>query len=249
MKLEPVRIPSGKVKLAGLRYLPEQNVRPVALLYAHGFTSGKYSLDTLAGYFAGKGYEGLTFDFVGHKLGASGGEMQSATDACVNLRDALHWLRQQSKARQIVLIGHSMGGAATLAVAALEAARKPASHYEAALAGIVCLCIGEKPSQGFEGAIGQAMLQQRSDHVAGAPAAHLLGQLDSLVHAADNVGSLPALFIAARQDVLIAPERVEALARRVGPQAHMEVIESSHLEAPDRSRAAIAQWLAARGLC
>lgn len=247
MKLEAVRIPSEGVQLAALRYVHANVAHPTALLFAHGFTSGKYSLDLLASYLAGRGFEGLTFDFIGHKLGATGGEMHHTDQAVANLRDALAWLRQNTDATQIVLVGHSMGAAAALAVAAHER-QHPSAPDTARLAGIVCLCMGLEPSRGFSGAIGRAMLTQRSDYVAGAPAVQLLMGLEHLILAADRVGNLPALFIAARQDVLISPERVEGLAVRVGPSASVAIIESSHLEAPDRSRATISQWLEQQGI-
>ncbi len=155
MRLETVGIAADGVTLAALRYLPDRSPRPTALLFSHGFTAGKYSLDGLAGYLAGRGYEGLTFDFVGHKLGATGGEMWRAEQAVDNLSAALGWLRRHSAARNVVLIGHSMGAVATLGLAAREAM----AHKEpegSALAGLACLCTGLEPTRGFEGAIGQA---------------------------------------------------------------------------------------------
>src|SRR2546421_12047575 len=104
----------------------------MALLFAHGFSSGKYSMDSLAGYLAARGYEGWTFDFVGHKLGGSGGEMRTAQQAAENLRDALAWVRGHSEAREICLIGHSMGAAAALQVAAWERHRTEAGDEAAA---------------------------------------------------------------------------------------------------------------------
>ena len=242
MKLEPVTIPAGEVLLAALRYVPVVRTHPTALLFAHGFTSGKYSLDLLASYLAGKGYEGITFDFVGHKLGATGGEMRHARQAVENLQAALDWLRQNTRAEQIVLMGHSMGAAAALAVAAQEQQHPPDANV-ARLAGVVSICMGLEPSKGFMGAIGRAMLAQRSDYVAGNPAVQLLTEIESLVPFAQHIGNLPALFIAARQDVLIPVERVEGLARLAGPSARVAVIDASHLEAPDRSRATISEWL------
>jgi pimeloyl-ACP methyl ester carboxylesterase len=242
VRLETVGIAADGVTLAALRYLPDRSPRPTALLFSHGFTAGKYSLDGLAGYLAGRGYEGLTFDFVGHKLGATGGEMWRAEQAVDNLSAALGWLRRHSAARNVVLIGHSMGAVATLGLAAREAM----AHKEpegSALAGLACLCTGLEPTRGFEGAIGQAMLTQRSDYVVGAPALQLLTELNTLVLTAQEVGAVPTLFIAARQDVLISTAQVEALAALVGPTAKVQQIESSHLEAPDRARTVIAQWL------
>jgi pimeloyl-ACP methyl ester carboxylesterase len=242
LKLETVSIPGKDVALAGLRYLPERSIRDTALVFTHGFTAGKYSLDILASYLAQRGYEGLTFDLVGHKLGATGGQMLRAEQAAENLEQALHWLRLHTDARNIVLIGHSMGAAATLHVAARE--RSAGTRLgQARLAGIVCMCIGRHPARGFEGVIGKAMLEQRSDYVAGAPALELLQQLDALVLSAQEVGELPALFIAAKQDALIAPERVAEVAALVGPTATVATVDTSHLEAPDRARPTVLQWL------
>lgn len=244
MKLETVSIPAGEIALAGLRYVPDTNRRPVALLFAHGFSSGKYSLDSLAGYLAMRGYEGLTFDFVGHKLGGSGGEMRAMRQAPENLRDALVWLRQCSVAEDVVLIGHSMGAAAALQVAAWEQASP--KHAAIPLSGIVCMCMGIGPSRGFDSPIGQAMLAQREDYVAGAPALQLLTEINDMVRAVDGIGTIPALFIAAKQDVLVSVQRVEELASHA-PDSAMEVVETTHLEAPDRSRAPIYKWLARFG--
>ena len=237
MRLETVRIPGETIELTALRYVPKIPARDTALLFAHGFTSGKYSMDGLASYLAGRGYEALTFDFVGHKLGGTGGELHTMAQIPANLAQALQWLENHSDARRIVLVGHSMGAAASLAVAAAEG-RRPNSR----LAGIACLCIGTDPSHGFHGLIGQTMLTQRADYIAGAPASDLVRELDSLVLSARDIPPLPTLFIAARQDVLIPVARVEALAA-LAPHSTLEILDTSHLEAPDRARASLLRWL------
>lgn len=251
MKLEVVSIPDGEARLAGLRYMPETSAQPVALLYAHGFTAGKYSLDGLASYLAGRGYEGLTFDFVGHKLGCSGGEMRHLSQATDNLAAALAWLRRVTEAGRIVLIGHSMGAGAALQVAAQAVARDVRSaaalrsdlNGVAKVAGVVSMCVGKKPTEGFGQKIGATMLAQREDYVAGAPPAELLREMDRMVLAAGELGGLPALFIAARQDVIVPVAGVESLAALAGSNAEFAVVEAAHLDAPDRSRATIIRWL------
>ena len=244
MKLESVRIPAEGATLTGLHYVPEGRTRPTAIVYTHGFTSGKYSLDTLAGYLAGRGYPGLTFDLIGHKLGGTGGEMQRTLQAAENLRDALTWVRGHLEVEQIALVGHSMGAAAGLQAAAWE--RLHPGHPP--LAAVIGLCMGLEPAVGFESQIGRAMLAQRRDYVAGAPALELLTGLNTLVLAATEIGDLPALFIAARQDVLISVARVEALAALAGENASVIALDAAHLDAPDRSRATIIQWLETQGL-
>ena len=244
MKLESVRIPAEGAMLAGLHYVPEGRVKSTAILYTHGFTSSKVSLDSLAGYLAGHGYPGMTFDLIGHKLGGTGGEMHRTIQAAENLKDALTWVRAHLEVAQIVLVGHSMGAAAGVQVAAWERLRPGLPP----LAAIVGMCMGLEPSLGFETQIGRAMLAQRRDYVAGAPALALLQGLNTMVLSAAEIGDLPSLFIAARQDVLIPPARIEALAALAGARASCVTLDAAHLDAPDRSRATIIQWLETQGL-
>lgn len=222
--------------LSALYYAPQKAVRETVIILAHGFTSGKYSLDHTANYLSGRGYPCITFDFAGHKLGATGGELREMAETVLQVRAVLDWT-QQNLAQKVVLVGHSMGGAASLALTS-EMEREGRK-----LVGIVALCIGENPSQGFAGLIGKAMLDARADYVAGSPARELLTQLDSLVASIPPFHATPALFIAGKQDVLISVERVAALAHRVSPHAEVLALDTTHLEAPDKSRSTLLQWL------
>lgn len=241
MKLEVLHIPARNRPLAGLRYVPESPLRRTTLLYAHGFTSGKHSMDGLASYLASHGYPGITFDFVGHKLGATGGQMHHITNAAENLQDALHWIRAEVQSRATVLIGHSLGGASALQVAAWERGAPD-------LRAVIVLCMGQDPTRGFQSPVGRKMLQMRQDYVQGAPVPQLLEELEHMLRSACEVGALPVLFIAAQQDVLVTPERVAGLAEQVGPHAEVQVIEAQHVDAPDRARGVILNWLEQHGL-
>lgn len=239
MKLHVVQIPAAVHVLAGLYYLPDKSPRKTGLVFAHGFTSGKHSMDLLASYLAGRGYPGLSFDFVGHKLGATGGEMRSIRQAIDNVGSAVSYLRRQAGIERVVLVGHSMGAAASLLYV---------SQGDMGVSAVISLCMGTEPARGFTDTIGRAMVTQRGDYVAGAPATDLLLEMDGLVAGIHKIDTIPVLCLAANQDVLIPPARVEEFANRIGETATFRILEATHLDAPDRARGTVAEWLSQNSL-
>jgi putative redox protein len=104
-------------KLAARLDAPDGTVRAYAL-FAHCFTCGKdvFAASRIAQALTDHGIAVLRFDFTG--LGASEGDFAN-TNFSSNVADlaaAADYLRQHYEAPKI-LIGHSLGGAATLAVA------------------------------------------------------------------------------------------------------------------------------------
>ncbi len=103
--------------LAGVLEIPESTVRGYAL-FAHCFTCSKNTLAAtwISRALADQGIAVLRFDFTG--LGESQGDF-SSTNFSSNLQDILaaaQYLKEQYAAPTL-LIGHSLGGAAVLAVA------------------------------------------------------------------------------------------------------------------------------------
>ncbi|QGZ39175.1 putative redox protein [Pseudoduganella flava] len=104
-------------KLAARLDAPDEPARAYAL-FAHCFTCGKdvFAASRIAQALTEHGIAVLRFDFTG--LGASEGEFAN-TNFSSNVQDLLaaaDYLRTHLQAPQL-LIGHSLGGAATLAVA------------------------------------------------------------------------------------------------------------------------------------
>ncbi len=238
MKLDRLLIPIGENLLAALHYQPDSNPRPLSILYTHGFTAGKYSMDSLASYLASKGYPGVAFDIIGHKGGGSTGKLERIGQAPECLRDVLHYCETQLNFSRTILVGHSLGAASSLQVAAWEQ-----SNLNTTLSGVVAMCMGNEPARGFDTPVGKAMLTQREAYIDGAPALQLLLELADIVHALPQIEDFPVLFIAARQDVLVTPDRVQAFARRIASHADFAEIESSHLDAPDKAKTALVRWL------
>lgn len=105
-------------RLAARLDLPAGRIRAFAL-FAHCFTCSKDipAARHIAGALAAEGIAVLRFDFTG--LGGSGGDFASTgfSSNVEDLKQAADFLRQTYEAPQL-LIGHSLGGAAILSVAA-----------------------------------------------------------------------------------------------------------------------------------
>src|SRR5882724_5277500 len=136
MRLARVQIPSKTTVLAGLTYIPAKPRGNICTIISHGFTASKESVDLLAAYLAARGYPTLTYDFRGHKLGASAGDLIRATDTLVDLSAAIGFALDHFNAPRCVLIGHSMGALVSL----LAAAEIPE------VVGVAAIATGPRPS-------------------------------------------------------------------------------------------------------
>jgi uncharacterized OsmC-like protein/esterase/lipase len=113
-----VEFPSQGQTLAGLLETPDQAVRAY-VLFAHCFTCGKdiAAASRISRFLVQHGFAVFRFDFTG--LGNSDGDFAN-TNFSSNTEDlisAAHFLQQNYQAPEL-LIGHSLGGAAVLAMAA-----------------------------------------------------------------------------------------------------------------------------------
>lgn len=107
----------GESRLAARLDLPEDEARAYAL-FAHCFTCGKdvFAASRVSDGLTRRGIGVLRFDFTG--LGASEGEFAN-TSFSSNVGDvvaAARWMSEQGRP-PLLLIGHSLGGAAVLAAA------------------------------------------------------------------------------------------------------------------------------------
>ncbi|MEP6757434.1 MAG: alpha/beta hydrolase [Chthonomonadales bacterium] len=231
MKLTRVSIPSQYVNLCGLTYEGDSH-NGICAVVSHGFTASKESVDLLAAYLATKGTRCLTFDARGHKLGSTGGVLDSHVSVLVDLQNAVESARNQFETDQVLLIGHSMGGILSMAGA-----------LTANAIGVVVIAAGPDPGAGFRQPAGEAMLAMRSDYVEGMEPIVWLRKLGELVPAVDNLQHIPTLFIAARGDVLVKASRLQEMAERAGDRHTFREIDGSHLEAPDKARGVVGSWI------
>jgi putative redox protein len=114
-----VQFPSRSgLQLSGTLELPPGGVWHASALFAHCFTCSRNfkAARNISRTLAAAGFAVLRFDFTG--LGESEGDFAdtSFSSNLDDLEDAAHWLAGQLAAPQL-LLGHSLGGAAVLAVA------------------------------------------------------------------------------------------------------------------------------------
>lgn len=104
-------------QLAGILHFPAESPRAFAL-FAHCFTCGKSlrAATRISQALARHGIATLCFDFTG--IGGSEGDFAGTSFASnvADLQVAANWLRENHRA-PVLLIGHSLGGAAVLAAA------------------------------------------------------------------------------------------------------------------------------------
>src|SRR5438105_188493 len=136
MKLERLSIPVGDIQISGLLYKPDTQRSRICLVLAHGFTASKTGLDGLAGYLSMRGYGCLTFDFRGHKLGCSSGDLNHAAETLDDLESAISFAVDSFECPRCVVVGHSMGALAGLLVG---------SKMES-VAGVAAIATGPRPS-------------------------------------------------------------------------------------------------------
>lgn len=118
MPIERFEFPSAEGHpLAARLDLPDGPVRAYAL-FAHCFTCGKdiHVAARIAAALAARGIATVRFDFTG--LGGSGGDFANSdfSSNIADLQAALAHMRAEGRAASLI-IGHSLGGAAVLAVA------------------------------------------------------------------------------------------------------------------------------------
>src|SRR5207302_6619977 len=137
----------------------------------------------------------------------SSGDLNHAAETLDDLESAISFAVDSFECPRCVVVGHSMGALAGLLVG---------SKMES-VAGVAAIATGPRPSAGFRQPLGIAMLSQRSDYVSGAAAMQILEEFDSLAESLAWPESKPALFVAAKGDVVVKPSRVKELADRCGP--------------------------------
>lgn len=230
VELLHVDVPNGP--LAVLRYEPRR-ARGVTLVAGHGYSSSKQNLDLLCAFLSAHGFRIYSFDFPGHKLGASGGRLGSFEDAIAAMRAVVDEALRNF-AQPAYVMGHSMG-----AMTALRAAAR-----DPRIAGAIAIATGYGRSAALDAMQGKAVVDLRSSYVDGLTLPELVAQAaagydDDLAKLAGR----PLLFIGAERDMMVSRASVSELFDRAPQPKTLKMVASDHTYAGENSRAQILEWL------
>ena len=233
MKLELLRLQSAAGKpFAALDYEPRRP-RGVGLAVGHGYSSSKQNLDMLCAFLAGHGFNVVSVDFPGHKLGASGGRLESVDDLFATLAAALAHVRERYTPVAYAL-GHSMGAATALVTAAADPA----------VAGAVAIATGYGRPSALETLALRGTVDLRSSYVDGLTLPEMAAEMAPRLDAAlPQLARRPVLYVAAQRDMMVSQASSEALFERAPEPKTFARIDSDHTHAGENARAAVLAWL------
>ncbi len=231
LDLRKLRMPGGKT-IAALEYEPPR-ARGVAIAVAHGYSSSKHNLDALCGFVASHGFHTISIDFPGHKLGASGGRLESIDDLTDALATAVHFVRD-AYAVPVYVMGHSMGAATALRTCAADAA----------IAGAISIATGWGRPSALDIMAARGAVDLRSAYVDGLTLQEIVTATEPLLGPAlERLAGRPALYIAAERDGMVSQASARELYRRAPEPKSFALIPSDHTSAGENARATVLAWL------
>lgn len=230
--VELFRIEAEHNPVAVLRYEPRR-ARGISVIAGHGYSSSKQNLDFLASFLASHGFGVYSFDFPGHKLGASGGVLRSVDDCIDAMSAVLNFARERGDVLAYTL-GHSMGGMTALFTAALDPT----------VLGTIAIATGFGRPTSLESLQRVGVADFRASYVVGVTLPELVADVDRRYR--ELLGRLagrPALYVVADRDAMVSPKSVRELYDRAPNPKTLVTIGSDHTYAAEHSRAAVLEWL------
>jgi alpha-beta hydrolase superfamily lysophospholipase len=219
-------------RVAALEYEPRRG-RGIAIAAGHGYSSSKHNLDALCAFLASHGYRVVSIDFPGHKLGASGGRLDSVHDLTDALDAAVAFARD-TYGEPVYALGHSMGATTALRVCAADPA----------VAGAVSIATGYGRPRALQGLVARGVSDLRSAYVDGLSLPDLVAEQEGPLDAAlPRLAGRPVLYVAAGRDGMVSRASAEELFARAPEPKTFVTIDSDHTLAGENARAAVLAWL------
>jgi pimeloyl-ACP methyl ester carboxylesterase len=231
--LELVRLATaGDKRIAALDYEPRRG-RGVTLAVGHGYSSSKHNLDALCSFLSGHGYGVVSVDFPGHKLGASGGRLDSIDDLTATLGAAVAYAREKYGGA-IYTLGHSMGATTALRTCAADPS----------IGGAISIATGVGRPLALQafGTLGAVDL--RSAYVDGLTLPEMAAATELVIDTAlAALAGRPVLYVAAERDGMVSRASAEELFMRAPEPKTFVTIPSDHTFAGENARAVVLAWL------
>jgi len=219
-----------------LDYEPRRERRAV-LVVGHGYYSSKHNPDFFCNFLAGHGFGVLSLDFPGHKLGASGGRLDSAHALSAAMSAVVEYARATYPESTLYACGHSMGATTALRVAA----------HDSRIAGAISIATGWGRPAALEALGGGARVDLRAAYVDGLSLPELVAQTEPLLEAAlPLLAGRPVLYVAATRDAMVAPRSANELFERAPEPKTFASVDSDHTYAGENARGVALAWLAER---
>jgi pimeloyl-ACP methyl ester carboxylesterase len=232
VKLDLRRVMARPGEIAYLDYEPRRS-RGVTLVVGHGYSSSKHNLDFLCGFLSSHGFRILSLDFPGHKLGASGGRLNSVDDLTAAMQAVVNEARTRY-GDPVYTCGHSMGAITALRTCAADTA----------IAGAISIATGAGRPAALEALRGKLTVDLRSAYVDGLTLEELAEQTEGVLGVAlAKLAGRPVLYVAADRDLMISRRSAEELFERAPQPKTFVVISSDHTYAGENARSAVLAWL------
>jgi alpha-beta hydrolase superfamily lysophospholipase len=219
-----------------LDYEPRRARRAV-LVVGHGYSSSKHNLDFLCNFLAGHGFGVLSLDFPGHKLGASGGRLDSAHALTGAMEAVAGFARRTYAGAALYACGHSMGAATALRTCA----------HDPQMAGAIAIATGWGRPAALGALGGGARVDLRAAYVDGLSLPELVAQTEPLLaDALPLLAGRPVLYVAASRDAMVAPRSANELFERAPEPKTFATVDSDHTNAGESARGTVLAWLSER---
>ena len=232
VNVELFRVNAGANTVSVLAY-EARRPRGITIVAGHGYSSSKQNLDMLCAFLASHGFTVYALDFPGHKLGSSGGRLNSATDLTAAMHAVVATVRERG-ATTVYAMGHSMGATTALCTAG----------GDATIAGAISIATGFGRPAALDSLARGGVVDLRSSYVDGLALPELATQWQPLLEAAlPQLAGRPVLYIAAERDGMVQRKSVEELFDRAPDPKTFAMVASDHTFAADNSRSAVLAWL------
>lgn len=230
MEIKRIEQANDTYTINSLVYTPdENNDRNLTILMGHGFSVSKHHLDGLASHLCYFGYEVISLDFPGHKMGCSRGKLEHPTQ----LLEAFELARRCTDRDEVVLLGHSMGAAAAVRAAAeMEGIR-----------GLVVLGMGADPAARFADKLVTSVFKWGELYVENLDAEAFLAQMkEELLPYMKDV-TVPSLVIGGTEDFIIPVGEAKKLAQMAQGPNTVKLLECNHSDIPEEAKKDVRNWL------